>query len=565
MPHPPLAAHRATPGIGFAVLASVAIFAIPAGTLLSACAGLALGRPVSALHLVAGGLLAAGVALGGARWREEGAARRAALALAAATLVSAAAVWIAPWRFDTTWDGQAYHQQAVVALARGWNPLGPPLTAADFLSYGNVNYQAKGAWVVEAAVYRATGRIETAKALHLLTMAGAFLAALGALAAVAGLGRAAALCVAAVIAANPVVLNQAFTFYVDGDVASSIAALVALASLAVARRDRLALAGMALVTVLLANAKLTGLVYAVLLLAAAAAAALLAAGVRRALVVGAAGGIALLVAVFGPGWNPYVTNTLREGHPFHPVAGPRAQDIARTSRPESFGPMNRFERLARSTFAITSNEIERGARPKVPFVVLGEEGGHCGSCDVRLAGLGPLFSGALVLGAAALVLARRRPALAGGLVAAVLLGTVLATAEGWWARLAPQLWLVPVALALPALVAPGRRGARVAAALVFVVLAADAGLAGVNSWSRSRRVERALRQQLAELARSPAPVEVRLHEFEAAGVRLSEAGVPWRSASGLSCAAPAALAGSFRVRLCPPPAAGPPSTSNKPR
>jgi hypothetical protein len=550
----PLAIDRPPSSGDLAVLASAAMFAVPAGTLLSASAGFALGHPVSALDLAAGGVLAAAVALLGARWGGEGAARRAVLALTAVAVVSSAALWIAPLRFDITWDGQAYHQQAVVALARGWNPLGPPLTEADLFSYGNVNYQSKGAWVVEAAVYRFTGRLETAKALQLLALAGAFLAVLGALREVVGLARAAALGVAAVVALNPVALSQVFTFYVDGVVASSLAAFAALALLAVLRRDRLALLGLTLVTLLLVNAKLTGLAYAALLWTAAAVAAALVAGAKRALAVGAAGAIVLLVAVLGPGWNPYLTNTIREGHPFYPAAGPRAQDIARNSRPESFGRMNRLERLARSTFAVTSNEIERGARLKVPFVVLDEEGGACGSCDIRLAGLGPLFSGALVLGAAAMWLAQRRAALAGGLLATALLGTALVTAEGWWARFAPQLWLVPVALAVPALAAPGRRGARVMGTLVLLVLAADAALVGVNSLNRSRRVERALRLQLAELARTRAPVEVRLHEFEAAGVRLSEAGVRWRAVPELHCTAPVPLAGSFRVRLCPAPA-----------
>ena len=34
-----------------------------------------------------------------------------------------------------------------------------------------------------------------------------------------------------------------------------------------------------------------------------------------------------LVAMLGLGYNPYVTNWLRHGHPLHPVYGPHSLDI----------------------------------------------------------------------------------------------------------------------------------------------------------------------------------------------------------------------------------------------
>jgi hypothetical protein len=536
-----------------AVLAAVTLLAFPAGTLLFAALGFVLGFRVSPLDLAAGVVSAAAVALG-ASARRGGlrAAARGAAVFAGCSAVVGAALLLAPWRYDVSWDGQSYHQQSVIALARGWNPLGPPLTAADFTMHGHVNNMAKGSWVVEAALYRFTGSIETAKALNLVLMAAALCAALSALLALPRLGRAAAVACAGLAALNPVAFTQLFTFYVDGGVASLIAAFAALAYVAVERRDRLALFGMALATVLLANAKLTGVPYAVLLWAGAIAAALLRRGAREGATLGAVAAAALAVAVLGPGWNPYVTNTLRHGHPFYPAAGPHAQDFVSSSRPEAFAPMNRLERLARATFSVTSNEIERGARLKPPFTIRWEEGGACAGCETRLAGLGPLFSGALVLAVIAAALGRRRASVAAALVAAALVGTTLATAEGWWARFAPQLWLVPIVLALPALAAPRRPGARLAGVLVLAVLAADAGLVIVNNLNRFGRTDHELRRQLAALAATPGTMEVRFDKFESAGVRLTEAGIRWRSVERLGCAAPEPLVGSFLVRLCPP-------------
>jgi hypothetical protein len=532
-----------------ALMAGVVLLAFPAGTLLATAAGFAIGQPVSALALASGAT--AGVAVALAARRRVG-ARGAAMALAACTAVVLATLLIAPLRYDTSWDGQSYHQQAVIALARGWNPVAAPLAPSEFTAAEWVNAMAKGVWVVEASLYRLTHEIEAAKAIHLILLAAALLCALGALLSVPRLGKATAVACAALAALDPVALTQASTFYLDGCVASSMTALVACAYLAVERRDRLAVAGMVAATVLLANAKLTGIPYAVVVWAVACVAALARSGMRHALPLGVTGALALVASVLGPGWNPYATNAIRYGHPFHPAAGPRAIDFVAPSRPEAFATMNRLERLARATFSATSNHAADGARLKLPLTMVMAEGPPSSGFDTRLGGFGPFFSGALVLSALAVALATRRAAIASVVSAAGILLSVLATAEGWWARLAPQFWLVPVVLALAPLASPARRGARLLATLALVALAADLGVVGVNDFNRGGKTQRALRSQLAALASAGQTVHVRFQQFESAGVRLSEAGVRWRAVEKLPCASPVPLAGSFRVELCPP-------------
>src|SRR6266496_4192362 len=361
--------HGPSRGRDLALRVAVALLALPAGTVLSASVGFALGRATSALDLAGGVALAAALVAWGRPRRRGVAAASLTLALA----VAAAALALAPLRYDTTFDGQAYHEQATLALAHGWNPLGAPLGRADFENYDLANHFPKGCWIVAAAVYRLTGRFETAKLFHVVLAAAAFAAALSALLAVPRLGRAAAAAGAALAALDTVAFVQLFTFYVDGQIASAITAFVAFAYLAIERRERLAVAGMALATVLLVKAKLTGVPYAVLLWGGAGAAALLRLGARGAAPLAAAGGLSLAVAVLGPGWNPYVTNTLRDGHPFHPVAGAHAKDIVYGSRPEAFARMNRVERLLRATFSASSGDQGAPARPKPPFMIVGDE------------------------------------------------------------------------------------------------------------------------------------------------------------------------------------------------
>ena len=525
--------------------AAAALMAFPAGVQASAVAGFALGRALSAWDLLAGLVASALVSAGGAR-------RRGAATLLGCLAVLAAATAAAPLRYDTSYDGQSYHQQAVIALARGWNPVRSARAPATFETAPFVTHMAKGAWVVEAAVYRLTHRLETGKMLHLVLATAALLAVWAALRATPGLPPMAAAAAALLAAVTPVVAVQAFTFYVDGLVASSFTVLLALGALVAARGATWPRrAGMAAATLVLVNAKLTGVPYAALLWLAAALAAGALRGGRAGLHVATAGAVALVAALL-VGYSPYVTNTVLEGHPFHPAAGPRSHDLVRDSRPPSFARMGRAERLARSLLAVSSPDASRDAQLKVPFTIVGDEATKFHAPDVRLGGFGPLFSGALLAAAGAVLLASRRTAVRAVAVSVALLATVLVTAEGWWARFAPQLWLLPLALALAPLACPRRRAARWAGTLVLVVLAADAGLVIANNASRNRGLQREVRQQLARLAAAPEPVPVWLGFNEAASVRLDEAGVRWRAVARLPCAAPEPLAGTVSAQVCPP-------------
>ncbi len=570
--------------IDVASRAAVAIVTLPALALLAATAGFALGKPVGAWCLFVGALGSCAVALGRLRPSAEAAAldrveagdgiawslgtkevrgearresRRESIAGGVALLIAAGA-WggaflAAGTRRDVTWDGQTYHQEAVIELARGWNPLRAYAAPATFTSHDFVTNMAKGSWTVAAAIDRLGGGLERAKLQGLALGAAAFLAVLAALLALTSLSAGAAAACALLAALNPVAVCQAFSFYVDGQVGALLTAFLALAGLLVLRGGLVPLLGMVAATIVLASVKLTGVPYAVLAWAIAAAAALLAWDRRAGAALGLVGAAAVALSVLGPGWNPYVTNTLHFGHPFYPVAGPRGQDIVRTSRPEAFAGMTRFGRLGRSIFAVSASRIESGWQLKVPFTLMGDEATKFHAPDVRLGGFGPFFSGALVLSIAAVALARRRAAAVALLLAAAILATVLVTAEGWWARFAPQLWLVPLVLALAPLSTPGRRGARWIGAAVLLALAVNVGVVGVSHFTRNDWEQRALERQLDRMRAAREPVRVELDRFEAVGVRLTEAGVRWTQVRGpMPCPDPEELVGSFSVRFCPP-------------
>jgi hypothetical protein len=528
---------------------ALALVLAPSAVLVLAGVGFALRRPVAGWYGVVGGAGSAVALLVACRSsREE--LRAALAALLLATLIASASLVLAGRWYDTSYDGLAYHDTGVVDIARGWNPWRSPTPPTPGpLAYQREHFP-KGPWAIEAVLMRLAGRLEPAKALNLWLAAAAGLAAFVALR-VVGLRRALAGPIAACLALNPVATCQSLSFCVDGQVASAFTALLAFGLLALARGEGLAWAGAAASTQLLANAKLTGGPYALILWIALVLAALLRRDGMRTRIAGAVGAAACALALLFTGYNPYVTNTLRAGHPLYPAAGPYAIDFVAHSRPPGFGEMNRFERLGRSLFSASSTEAPDGRpRLKLPFTVVGDEATKFHDPEVKVSGFGPFFGGALVLSVVAFLLARgQQGTLAAGLCGATLLGTVLLTAEGWWARIAPQLWLVPFVLALPALVSPGRRRSRAVGMGVLLALLADVAVVGANYVSRNRQKQARIRQELADLRRSVDPVPVYFGIQPAVGERLTQGGVRWREVHDSSgCGAP--MEGTWFTRVC---------------
>lgn len=137
------------------------------------------------------------------------------------------------------------------------------------------------AWLIAACISTVTGYIETGKAVNLLSLVAALLAAFGGLVRLAAAchergGRplsklaycaslTAALFFAAVAASNPVVIVQAFTYYNDGLVGSLLLALIGAGLYYVLSPERKALLAAAAAVILLVNVKFTAIAYAALI------------------------------------------------------------------------------------------------------------------------------------------------------------------------------------------------------------------------------------------------------------------------------------------------------------
>lgn len=461
---------------------------------------------------------------------------------------------------EDTWDGQWFHQEAVIQLAEGWNPFAADLTEREIPDEGGrirLNGYPKASWIWGASLYRLTGRIERAKAFSLPLMVASGLMVLACLLVATSLPPVLAILAAGVVAANPVVLTQLLNTYQDGPLASLFTVFVASLVLWVGAGSRAGLVLAASAAVGVASIKLTGPVYILIVLVAAVAWSIARGHWRHQWKTSL---VALLLAAVGVvllSGGAYVTNTLRHGHPLYPVFGPESITIVDAP------PHSRFQALAASIFLrsqLTFDDHETveilqgwdGLKP--PFTFDREELSVFFDPNVRIGGWGPLFGGVVILAIVLLgVTAARRPRCAGWLVVALapIVLSVLVNPICWKARYAPQSWIIPLILAAMVLAfrygrwspsdtdvsAPGEftlsrnrpcTPGRVETVLAAAVLVTAACNSLLVAWVHIPGVvvhSESLKTRLLELGQRRHELKLNLDLFRSNRVRLAELGI----------------------------------------
>lgn len=450
--------------------------------------------------------------------------------------------------YDLSFDGQVYHIPAVVALAAGWNPLQYDTLAKWNPTYAEIagadifiEHYAKGGWYLAAVAYEATGNIEQSKSPNLLLLFIAFITSLSALRRL-GLNLAWVISISSIATLNPVAIYQAFTFYLDGQLASLIAILVFLGISYLREPKPKFMIPLLHALLLLSEIKFTGLVYSTLLLLGFFASSYLYNGRPVALrYASATSGVAVLA--FGViGFHPYVTNTINKGHPFFPALGHSSgKNIQWGQAPDDFMKKDRFTKLIMSVFSRSNNQQPQF---KTPFAVSRSELLSMTQADTRFAGLGPFYSGALILSLPLLVWLLFSLQNIGQLYMLIALMTLVATLlinpESWWARLAPQLWLMPL---LPVIVLALINHKSVielwAAKLVLTTMLMNASLVLVYNthYSRARSEEIAAMLHKLSVASYRQPVDIMVSNGYKVimGIRLADKNIRYYQPQMIEC------------------------------
>ena len=326
-------------------------------------------------------------------------------------------------------------------------------------------------------------------------------------------------------------MTQATSFYIDGQLGSLVLIICALGYLLFKRYHIWTMLALCSALMLLAQIKFTALVYAVLLGGALLVLFFFCDRQKRWKTVLAWLAASLVLTVVVVGYNPYVTNTLAKGHPFYPLAGKGAVDIMTSNSPHDFKDINSLSKLGISLLAQSENiATPKETTLKWPFTFSEQELKVFLAPDVRVAGFGPWFGGAVLLTfliVLALLLGQdRRKALPFFVASIILLITVLINPESWWARYVPQLWLIPLLVTLAGWDAQAgltRYGSRILLAVMLVNML----LVGSAHTLGQRSINAMAEQQLEEIKASNKTMIVDFRHFNANRIRLQEAGIPY--------------------------------------
>jgi len=461
--------------------------------------------------------------------------------------------------WDLSYDGQTYHQEALVQLACGWNPFHEPLSSQQANGMGFwLTHYSKGVWIYAAMVLQVTGDIESGKVFHLWLITAAFLILLSFLWRFTRYPRGLIVLLSALAAFNPVSLYQSLSFYLDGQLMACLVILIAVLGMVYWESKWFHYVLLFLVLPVLVNIKLTAGIYSGMMIVGALAIYWVKSKYdpfRKTVLVAAAG---FAVGFLLMGFSPYVTNTLSKGNPFYSALGTDRSYYTFPQFPANFIGKDPVSLLFFSIFAKSDNVrgMDKKAEWKIPFTVSKEELRAFTDTNAKQGGFGPLFGGAILLSLVIVFgtslrlyrggqhLAEGRPADPYGERSAegradiflgisclgLLLSTCVINPASSLARFVPQMWLFPLMAVMLAYRFPGSWLRGVGSFIIGTLLVNNL-LVGITYFQYNSQIRRVYQERLEKMAGRSAekPIPVYFGHFRTSStLRFDRLGIRYR-------------------------------------
>jgi len=287
--------------------------------------------------------------------------------------------------YDYSYDGLAYHQVAAIKINEGWNPFYANLPEEGVFIWNN--HYPKFTEVFASIFLSAFGNIEFGKSYNIIFFVIVFLYACK-YTSLFQKNKLVVLLVSIVFTANPVVLAQISSFYVDGVMGMLIIILIFACMDYEQKQDGRDLLIIIAVSIFSINTKFSGFICGFVLIGYVIK-QLIAKKYKQMAVLIAAGFSILLVGIVFTGYNPYITNARDFGHPFYPLYGKETIDIISGNTTdqltfEGFNSMHPVQRFF-SLFFLESNLKTLPFNP-IKLLKLAYSG-----TDLRIGGFGVLF------------------------------------------------------------------------------------------------------------------------------------------------------------------------------
>jgi len=471
--------------------------------------------------------------------------------------------------YDTSFDGQFYHETAVIALANRWNPvydgalpIHTPLSGTAALDEGS----PKIIWSIDAGIYQLTHSIDSATIINLFIGLIALVFAWDGLRTI-GLGSKWALGLSLLTVFNTLFIQQLFSFMEDS--VSYDFLIIGMASIIFLLKGRnkfVYLLCLATSFIFLAGTKYSNL-YIFLALGCVAAYVVIAQKIYTSKIfqlISVAGLICALITLS----NPYITNITR----YHAIDYPYnekvfASSLRTTSVPANVRTGSKLKLFYYGVFSSADISPDQDpasyARLKVPFTFTHSDLVTQADATSKLVGgYGVLFSGIFIIsiiGYCYLIVIKKSKhemivfkwlSAALGLI---LLSCLLSPIPNY-ARYNSQLDLMPIAITVALLIIrPRSRGVgKILAGIIVLCLLFNVYLAAVPAALLRQTDFDAINSQLTSLKQSNQTYVVHAATFYPTYLKLESYGVKIQvSPSPVTCKQPTVLHFSDSTELCP--------------
>lgn len=458
--------------------------------------------------------------------------------------------------YDTSWDGQGYHQSAVIALSSNWNPALDP--SIDFTQELPSQIFAEGypsaLWELEATVYSVTNRINSAKVFNIAI---AMIAALMVYSLLRKLKFSIILSsiISLLITLQPVYLIQVLTFMEDGfGYELLVIAAASLAIMASSRKDYWAIFSFIMAELFLVTTKYSHLPLSVIL------GGLFALIIINRIMNGDYRINKITISLFGLFIFaslvffslPYLRNQFHHNAMFYPTNIPELMGSVRYNNvPNNLQDSDKFTLLFYGIFSKAQSR-ESGdprseanvAQLKFPFIFTPTEVTDSAELyNNRVGGAGPLFSGVVVLSILLTIFlyfkmetVKQRYAIYAslfGLLIILLLSLVAPTPN--LLRYTNQLQLIPFALIIPIYAVFNKPYIKMVCYIIIALSAVNVFLFSTSVVTKTIAEHNLINQQMEELRSSGKEYQVSAQQFYSSYLLLKEQSIKFTPVNSLTC------------------------------
>ena len=355
--------------------------------------------------------------------------------------------------YDVSYDGNAYHQPIIYALANGWNPIYEHHNAVISDAWNMniwIDHYCKGAETMAASFLAITGNIESGKAVNLLTPIALFLILYDFFKErfVIQLSKRKRLLYSLGIAFSMVMVGQITSYYIDyiGYFIFVLALLGVYDIVDTKGNEKVGYWMLVCGIMIAASVKFNMLFWAGYVVACGLIVMLVRRNYKNALRLALVSASMAILSVAVLSYNPFVTNTMDHANPFYPLFEKNilaGDSPARNAQPPYIHDAPRYKQVLLSYFQRPSNDMKSTAYVP-PYRLSKTNIYRSGYCCTNVGGGGLFFIEILLVTFAIFALFRKGKYYKQFCIAAIaLIATLFILPIGSNFRYVPFIYLLP--------------------------------------------------------------------------------------------------------------------------